>query len=321
MKGILIRSFGDPDVLRLEELNDLVPSGNQVLVRVKAIGVNPVETYIRSGNYPALPELPYTPGKDAAGVVEAVGSDVTRWKTGDSVYTAGSISGTYAEYTLVDELDLGALPDHVAFDQGACLWTPYATAYRALFQKASASTDDLVLIHGASGGVGLAAVQWCKQKGIRVFGTASTAEGRELVLQQGANAVFDHSAENYLEEIDHAARPGGVTVIIEMLANKNLQSDFQVLARFGRIVVVGNRGSLDFNPRVIMGKDASIFGMTLFNSSYAERQVIHTAIYEGLQHGALKPVISHTFPLAEAAAAHHEVIEGKAAGKIVLIPS
>ncbi len=319
MKAILVHEFGPPEVMNIEDVETPRPTGTQVLVRVEAIGVNPVETYIRSGNYPSVPPLPYTPGKDASGVVESVGESVTKWKAGDRVYTANSLSGTYAEYTLCDETQLAALPDNVTFEQGAGVFTPYATAYRALFQKAHAVSGETVLIHGASGGVGIATVQWAKNAGLKVFGTASSDAGKTLVANQGADAVFDHSQDGYLAAIKDAAGGMGVDVIIEMLANVNLQKDFEVLAMFGRITVVGNRGSLDFNPRVIMGKDATVTGMALYNAPQQDFDEIHVAIQDGLSKGYLNPIISHTFPLSEAAMAHREVIESKSQGKIVLV--
>ena len=318
MKAIVVREFGDPEVMKFEEVETPTASGTQVLVRVEAVGVNPVETYIRSGNYPAVPPLPYTPGKDAAGIVESIGENVTEWKSGDRVYTANSLSGTYAEFTLCEEAQLGRLPENVSFEQGAGVFTPYATSYRALFQKAKALSGDTVLIHGASGGVGIAAVQWAKNAGLKVFGTASSEEGQRLVADQGADAVFDHSQDGYLAAIKEASGGEGVDVIIEMLANVNLQRDFDVLAMFGRICVVGNRGSLDFNPRVIMGKDATVTGMALYNAPQADFDEIHAAIFEGLSAGYLSPVINRTFPLSDAAEAHRTVIEDKSAGKIVL---
>ncbi len=320
MKAIIVHEFGSPEVMNVEEVATPDATDTEVLVRVKAIGVNPVETYIRSGNYPSLPSLPYTPGKDSAGIVEALGNSVTKFKVGDSVYTADSLTGTYAEFTLCEEKDLGVLPENVGFEQGACIWTPYATSYRALFQKACARAGETVLIHGASGGVGIAAIQWAKHSGLKVFGTASSEAGKRLVASQGADAVFDHSRDGYLTEILDATGGRGVNVIIEMLANVNLRKDFEVLAMFGRITVVGNRGSLDFNPRVIMGKDATVNGMALYNSSQAEREEIHAAIFDGLNNRYLEPVVSRTFSLADAAKAHYEIMENKASGKIVLIP-
>ncbi|HRH44138.1 MAG TPA: NADPH:quinone reductase [Pyrinomonadaceae bacterium] len=318
MKAIIVSEFGLPEVMKLEEISTPKPDANQVLVEVKAIGINPVDTYVRSGIYPTLPNLPYTPGKDAAGIVEAIGENVTKVKVGDRVYTADSMSGTYAEFCLCKENQVGNLPENISFEQGAGIFVPYATSYRALFQKAKAQKSETVLIHGASGGVGIAAVQWAKNQGLTVIGTASSEAGKELIKKQGADFVFDHSTENYLQDILEATDKKGVDIILEMLANVNLVKDFNVLAKYGRIVIIGNRGSLEFNPRLTMGKDAIIYGMALFNFSTSEEKEIHEAIYQGLTEGFLNPIVGKTFLLTQAAEAHHEVIESKAFGKIVL---
>ncbi|MEK7725238.1 MAG: NADPH:quinone reductase [Acidobacteriota bacterium] len=318
MKAIRIKEFGLPEVMKLEEIPVPEITANQVLIKVKAAGVNPVDTYIRSGNYAGLPKLPYTPGKDAAGIVEAIGENVTKLKAGDRVYTADSVSGTYAEFVVCKENQVNHLPENVSFEQGAGVFVPYATSYRALFQKAKVQSGETVLVHGASGGVGIAAIQWAKNAGLTVIGTASSEAGKKLITEQGADFVFDHSDENYLQKILEATENKGADVILEMLANVNLVKDFDVLAKFGRIVVIGNRGSLEFNPRLTMGKDATIYGMSLFNFSSEEEAEIHGEIFKGLEKGYLNPIVGKTFPLAEAAKAHHEVIESKAFGKIVL---
>jgi NADPH2:quinone reductase len=318
MKAIVVKEFGAPEVMRLEEVSTPTLNKNQVLVRVKAAGVNPVDTYIRGGQYASKPNLPFTPGKDAAGIVEAVGERVDRVKVRSRVYTAGSVSGTYAEFALCEENQVWALPDNISYEQGAGVFVPFATAYRALFQKGRAEKGETILVHGASGGVGSAAVQWAKNFGLKIIGTASSESGKTLVKEQGADFVLDHSAENYLEEIKQITDGKGVNIILEMLANENLTKDFEVLAMFGRVVVIGNRGSLEFNPRLVMGKDAAIYGMSLFNALPADFQEIHDAIYEGLLEGYLNPIVGKTFPLAQAAQAHHEVMETKAFGKIIL---
>ena len=320
MRAIVVREFGQPEVMQIEDVELPEPAGTQVLVRVHAAGVNPVDTYLRTGIHAHAPKLPYTPGKDGAGIVEAVGPDVTKFGPGDRVYTAGSISGTYAEYSLCDESQLGLLPDNVSFEQGAGVWTPYATSYRALFQKANAMPGETVLIHGASGGVGIAAVQWAKHAGLTVIGTASSDEGRALVLEQGADAVFDHSDEDHLSAIHDHTGGKGVEIIIEMLANVNLERDFEAINMFGRIVIVGNRGSLTFTPRQAMTKETTIYGMSLFNSPKDKLAEIHEKIGEGLASGFLSPVLTASFPLADAPLAHHEISGSKANGKIVLIP-
>ncbi len=320
MKAIVVREFGGPNVLKLEDVPTPVPDARQVLVKIEAAGVNPVDTYLRSGNHAHAPSLPYTPGKDGAGVVEQIGDGVTEFKPGDRVYTAGSISGTYAEFSLCKVTHLGRLPDNVTFEEGAGVWTPYATAYRALFQKAVAKAGETVLIHGASGGVGIAAIQWAKNSGLTVFGSASSDEGKKLVADQGADYVVDHTDDGHLEEVRTLTDGRGVDVIVEMLANVNLQNDFDALAMFGRVTVVGNRGSLDFNPRMIMGKDATVYGMSLFNAPAKAAQEIHRSIFDGLERNYLKPVIGESIALGDAPRAHQQVIESKAFGKIVLVP-
>ncbi len=320
MKAIVVREFGAPEVMRIEDVETPRPVGTQVLVKIAAAGVNPVDTYLRTGIHAHAPKLPYTPGKDGAGIVESIGEAVTKWKTGDRVYTADSLSGTYAEYSLCEEAQIGSLPDSVTSEQGAGIWTPYATSYRALFQKAGAKAGEKILIHGASGGVGLAAVQWAKMKGLTVIGTASSAEGKQLILDNGADHVFDHTDAEHFAQIQSVTDRKGVDVMVEMLANVNLEDDFQCLAMFGRIVVVGNRGSIEFTPRLAMTKDATIYGMSLFNSPQIDRDQIHAAIFDGLRQGILNPYVRESMPLVDAPRSHREVIESKGSGKIVLVP-
>jgi NADPH:quinone reductase len=318
MKAIIVREFGAADVMILEEAATPEPRENQVLVRIKAAGVNPVDTYIRSGVYAQKPDLPYTPGKDGAGIVESVGERVSKFKAGDRVLTADAGSGTYAEYAVFDENQLIKLPENVSFEQGAGVFVPYATAWRGLFEKAHAKAGETLLVHGASGGVGTAAIQWAKNAGLTVIGTAGSEEGLKLVKEQGADFAVDHSKANYLDEILEITGGKGVEIILEMLANVNLQKDFDVLARFGRVVIIGNRGSLEFNPRAIMSKDASVFGLSLFNAPDEVMEEIHAAIFDGLKAGFLKPVVGKSYALEAAVEAHRAVIEEKAFGKIVL---
>ncbi|MEI6193536.1 MAG: NADPH:quinone reductase [Verrucomicrobiota bacterium] len=320
MKAIRVDQFGEPDVLRLVELPIPQPTGGQVLVRVHAIGVNPVENYIRSGNYARKPALPYTPGSDAAGVVEAVGDEVGMFKPGDRVYTAGTVSGSYAEFALCDLSQVHPLPANVSFAQGAAIGVPYATAYRALLQRGQAVAGETVLVHGASGGVGVAAVQLARAHGLKVLGTAGTERGRQLVLEQGAHQVFDHGASGDLEEIIQATGSRGVDMILEMLANRNLAEDLKLLAPGGRVVVIGSRGRVEIDPRDAMTREADIRGMVLMNTPPVELSRIHTALCEGLASNTLRPVISREFPLGEAPQAHLAVMQAGANGKIVLIP-
>lgn len=319
MKAIVVREFGAPEVLKLEETVGLQPNETQITVEIKAAGVNPVDTYVRAGNHATAPPPPFTPGKDGAGIVSEIGAKVTKFKTGDRVYLANSVSGTYAECALAEENQIHKLPDNISFEQGAGVAVPYATAFWGLFEKGEPETGETVLIHGASGGVGIAAIQHAKHFGLKIIGTASSDEGKKLIEEQGADLVFDHSAPDYLDEILEATGGRGADVILEMLANVNLNNDLNIVAKKGRIVVIGNRGEITINPRLIMNKDSAIRGFSLHNLTDAEMETIHVALYEGLAGGWLVPVVGKTFPLSQAAEAHRAVIEKKAFGKIVLL--
>ncbi|MBI3928898.1 MAG: NADPH:quinone reductase [Armatimonadetes bacterium] len=319
MKAIRVSRFGEPDVLVLEDCADPVPGPGQVLVRLSAIGVNPVDTYIRSGTYGERP-LPYTPGTDGAGVVEAVGSEVSHPVPGDRVYAAGSVTGTYAELALCQASQVHPLPDNVGFEQGAALNVPYCTAYRALFQRGGARPGERLLVHGASGGVGVAALQWARAAGLQVVGTAGTPEGLRLVAEQGAHHVLDHHAADLLESVMAWSGGQGVDLILEMLANRNLDRDLDLLARGGRVVVIGSRGRVEIDPRKTMTRDADVRGMSLWNASDADLRSIRAALGAGLESGVLRPLVGRRLPLAEASRAHRLVLEPGALGKIVLIP-
>jgi len=320
MKAIRVHEFGGPEVLKLEEVSNPSAAPGQVVVGVKAAGVNPVDIYIRAGTYTFKPSLPYTPGMDGAGVVEAVGQGVTRAKEGDRVYLAGTLTGAYAQKTVCAETQVHRLPAKITFPQGASVNVPYATAYRALFQIGHARAGETVFIHGASGGVGVAAVQLARAAGLNVIGTASTPKGRELVLREGAHHTLDHRAAGYLDEFRSLTGGRGADVIIEMLANVNLGKDLPLLAARGRVVVVGSRGPVEINARDIMGRDGSIRAMSLLVAPPEELTGIHAAIYAGLENGTLRPVVGQEIPLADATRAHKSVMEPGAHGKIVLLP-
>jgi NADPH2:quinone reductase len=305
--------------MQLEEMPDLRPGPGQVMIRVKAAGVNPTDTYTRAG-MSRKPPLPYTPGIDAAGIVESVGEGVTGVRVGARVYVSGTISGAYAEQALCDQSQVHPLPEKVSFAQGAAINVPYATAYRALFQIAKAAPGEIVLVHGATGGVGIAATQLARAAGMRVIGTGGTEKGRNLVIEEGAHHVLDHHAPSYLSQIQALTQGHGVDVVLEMLANVNLDNDLRVLAMGGRVVIIGSRGRIEIDPRDAMIRDASILGMLLFNTTQAEVSSIHAALVAGLEDGTLRPVIGREMSLAEAPRAQRDIMEPGAYGKIVLIP-
>jgi NADPH2:quinone reductase len=307
--------------MRIEEVPDPQPGPGQVVVQIRAAGVNPVDTYIRASGYTAKPPLPYTPGMDAAGMIEAVGEGVTKVSAGDRVYVGGSLSGTYAEKALCQDSQVHRLSDNVSFEQGAGVFVPYATAYRALWQIGHGVPGETVLVHGATGGVGTAAVQIARAAGFIVFGTGGTEEGRKLVREQGAHHVLDHRAPDYLQKGMELTGGKGFDVILEMLANVNLEKDLGVVAKRGRIMVIGNRGRIEIDPRQAMGKESAIRGVQLMASTEHEMATIHAALIAGLENGTLRPIVGKTFPLAEAPQSHKAVMEPGAHGKIVLLPT
>jgi len=319
MKAILVHQFGGPEVLKLEEIPTPKPAAGQVLVRIHAAGVNPYDTYMRAGTYAVKPPLPYTPGSDGAGVVEAIGDGVKKVRPGDRVYTAKTVTGAYAEYALALEEQVHALPVKISFGQGAGVWVPYGTAYHALHHSAEAHASETVLVHGASGGVGSAAVQMAKAMGLTVFGTAGTQKGIDLAKREGAHQVFDHSKAGYQEEILKASGGRGVDIVLEMLANVNLSADLKLLAIDGRVIIIGNRGEITINPRDLMLRRASARGFTLWAITPAEEAEIHAGLIAGLENGTLRPVVGKELPLADAVRAHKEILEPGASGKIVLV--
>ena len=324
MKAILVREFGGPDVLKLEEVPDPTAGAGQVKVRIHAVGVNPYDTYMRAGGYAITPDLPYTPGADASGVIDQVGGEAGAWQVGDRVYISGTAigkaHGAYAELAVCEAAQVHRLPARITFAQGAGIFVPYVTAWRALFGRANARAGDTVLIHGASGGVGIAATQFAVAAGLTVIGTAGTDEGLAVVRKQGARHAINHRSDGYLDQITSATGGRGPDVILEMLANVNLDHDLTIVAPGGRIVVIGNRGRVEIDARKIMGKDCAVYGLALWGIPPDEIRRAHQAIIAGLESGALNPVVGKEMPLADAAKAHVAVMEPGAHGKIVLIP-
>lgn len=308
--------------MKLEDVPNPTPTADQVLVRIRAAGVNPVDTYIRSGTYARKPPLPYTPGSDAGGEIEAVGANVKGLAVGDRVYVHGTAvaqQGTYAERAVCRPTQIHKLTSRTSFAQGAAMGVPYGTAYRALFHRAAAQPGETVLVHGATGGVGIAAVQIAHAHGMRVIGSGGTDQGLQIVRENGADIVVNHRDPGYLEHIPRATDGRGVDVILEMAAHINLDKDLSLLALHGRVAVIGNRGRVDIDPRQAMSRDATVLGMTMFNATETELASIHAALVAGLANGTLNPVIGREIPLADAPKAHEAVMEPGALGKIVLV--
>lgn len=320
MKAIRVHEFGGPQVLKVES-NVPVPAygDSQVLIRVGSAGVNPVDTYIRMGLFAQLPTLPYIPGRDGSGTIEKVGNQVENLKVGDRVFFSGA-SGSYAQYVACESHSVFRLADRLTFAQGAALGVPYFTAYRAIFIKGKAKAGDKVLVHGASGAVGLAACQMAKAHGMTVVGTAGTPQGMELVKDNGAHLVFNHREKGYLEQAAEAVGGEGFDVIIENASDVNLGSDLTIISAGARVVVVGNRGNVEISPRFLMTEEASIVGCALFRSTPEEWRETSAAVVAGVEMGFLTPVIDKEYSMEDVQEAHANVLshEGGSRGKLVL---
>lgn len=324
MKAIRAHSFGGPEVLQLDDIDDPVPGPGEVVIDVAAAGVNPADTYMRDGTYAIVPDLPYIPGGDAAGVISAVGADVAGYAVGDRVFagTAQSfdLTGCYAEKLKRRADQVAPLPDNVGFAEAAAFGVSYTTAHYALFARGDAKRGETVFIHGASGSVGTSAVQLAKRAGLTVIGSGGTAKGLDLIREVGADHAVDHTQEGYLDDVRRLTGGAGPQLILEMLANVNLAADMDLAAKYGRIIIIGNRGEITIVPRVAMMKELDIRGIALWNSSPEQMKPILDDILAGVAEGKLKPIIGREMPLAEAAAAHVAVLEPGAHGKIVLVP-
>jgi NADPH2:quinone reductase len=324
VKAILVHEFGGPDKLTLHEVPDPEPGPGQIRVRLHACGVNPYDTYQLTGNYMLKPALPYTPGADGAGVVDRLGDGVTSHAVGDRVYICGTATnrsyGAYAEYAVCEPGQARHLPERLSFAQGAAIGVPYATAWHAVMHVSGARPGDTIFIHGASGAVGLAAVQVARNAGLKAIGSAGTRDGVALVAAQGATLAVNHREEHYLDAVTEATGGRGPDAIVEMLANVNFDRDLALLARGGCLVIVGNRGRTEVDARQIMGKGLTVCGFALWNLGGDEVARAHCGLAPGFAAGTLTPVVGTELPLADAAQAHQQVMAPGARGKIVLIP-
>lgn len=320
MQAVRVHNFGGPEVLKIESVPIPEMCENEILVRVICAGVNPVETYIREGQYSRLPDLPYTPGSDAAGYVQQIGTAVTSLKVGDRVFVAGPSfnAGSYAEYIVTDETYVFPLHHKMSFAQGASLGVPFFTAYKALMQGAGAMPGETVLIHGASGAVGTAAVQIARANGLTVVGTAGTKDGMNVVSNCGAHHVYNHNHKNYDKKmVEHLGT--GFDIIIEHLANINLARDLQMVKENARVMVVGCRGSVNINPRQMMMSEVTLQGVSLSSSSPEDWKKMGAAIVAGIESGWVNPVVNRAYDLEEVQQVHYDIIHSKGAkGKLVL---
>ena len=327
MHKLTVQAFGDiatdtPPRVAVVQADDAAPGPGELAINLKAAGVNPVDAYIARGTYAIKPDVPYTPGMDAAGVVAAVGEGVTNRDVGDRVWLAGTadgkVKGAYANRCICKDTAAFPLPDDLSFAQGAAINVTHVTAYRALHDVGRCERGQSVLIHGATGGVGLACVQLARMAGLDIWATGGSEAGRQLLVDQGvpADQVIDHHAADHLAALPEE----GVDLIVEMLANVNLPTDLDHIASHGKIVVVGNRGEATIDARKLMGTQASITGLTYWSDGDAAVGRALAAIAAGVSDGHLRPVVDREFPLADCLDAWRHVLEGTSGGKVVLIP-
>ena len=315
-RRVRVHEFGSSSVLKLESFDadkDLKCADDQLVVEIHAVGINPVETYIRSGQYASLPELPYTPGKDGAGCVYRVGALVTSFKPGDRVWITGTLSGSYAEYCLCSCSDVHSLPAHLSFEQGACLGIPYRTAYRALKSLGNAQAGKSVLIHGATGGVGTACLQLARTIGMGpIIATTSSVDTTiiQSLKDDGADIVTTHGNSELGILVD---------LIVENLASANLGTDLKLLKKGGCVIVVGSRGEVTINPRDLMRCEGSIRGMVGAGSN-EDKIAADAAIQSGIESDQLIPRVGTVFTLDEISLAHDEVIQHTSCkrGKVIV---
>lgn len=317
MKAMQVNDYGPASDLTLVEVDKPSINSDQILVQVGAAGVNPVDTYIRSGinNYTA--SFPHTPGNDGAGTIVEVGNNVTEFQIGQRVYFSRNLTGSSAEYAVTLPTHTFPLANALSFAEGACLGVPYTTAHRALFGRAHAQAGDKVLVHGATGAVGLATVQLALAAGMDVVASAGTYEGANLLRAQGVKTVIMHNEVGYLTPFQSLDQ--GFDVIIEMLANHNLDQDLKALAFGGRVAVIGNRGTVEINPRDLMARDAAVMGVALANIKPFELKRIAQAMLPLFEKGVLKPVIRKEYALNELADAHEDVLKSGAQGNLVIV--
>lgn len=319
MRAIRIQEYGGPEVLKIEEVPMSKPAQGQALVRLAAAGVNFIDVYQRRGTYPV--KLPYIPGLEGAGVVEAVGEGVNLVKKGDRVAYVHA-PGSYAEQSLVDAEALIPLPADLSFEQGAALPLQGMTAHYLMHEFRKVKAGDVILIHAAAGGMGLLLVQWAKHLGAKVIGTTSSEEKAKIAKEAGADEVILYTKQDFVEEVKQITGGHGADLIIDGVGKTTFAGNLEAAALRGNVVIFGAAsGPADpILPNKLMVKSLTISGGSLFNYILTKDERIWRAkaVIEGIQRGWLKLHIDHVFPLQEAPEAHRMLEERKTTGKIIL---
>ena len=322
MKALLCKTLGPASGLVLEEVASPLPKPNEVLLDVRAAGVNFPDTLIIEGKYQFQPALPFSPGGEAAGVVAAVGEKAGAFKVGDRVMALTGW-GAFAEQVAVPAYNLLPIPAGMDFTTAAAFGMTYGTSMHALHQRGRLQPGETLLVLGASGGVGLAAVEIGKAMGARVIAAASSAEKLAVAKAAGADELIDYSAGSLREEIKRLTGGNGVDVIYDPVGGELFEQAVRGLAWNGRLLVVGFASGVipQLAANLVLLKGAAVLGV--FWGAFAQRQPQDNAanfqqLFAWYAEGKLSPLVSHTYPLAEAGAAIDKLGQRQAVGKLVV---
>ncbi|TWI52878.1 NADPH:quinone reductase [Halalkalibacter nanhaiisediminis] len=318
MKAVVYEQYGDPAVLKVSEVEKPTIKPNQVLIKVKASGINPVDTYFRKG-IRQVDSFPYIPHFDVSGVVSEVGSEVENIKIGDHVW-ATNAKGASAEYVAVASNFVFPLHADLPYADGAALAMPFMTAHLALHFKGNLQENESVLIFGAAGAVGHAAVQLAKQAGAHVIATAGNAEKAEIARKAGADHVIMYKEEDIVARAMELTNNEGIDLILDMSLSENIEKDLEMVTVGGRIVTIGspvnNTPTLPW--RQLNMKNASLLGILLFTAPLKELTRAGKEISESFSNGMLTAHIGKIFPYTEAASAHQLLEQKEVNGRIIL---
>ena len=326
MKAVVVREFGPPESIRVEDFPAPQPGDDQVLLDVHAAGVNFPDMLVMAGKYQTLPPRPFVPGKECAGVVAAVGKSVTSCKPGDRIL-AWMEYGAFAEQAVAPQANCFVLPEPMTFEEGACFALVHQTAHFALVERADLRAGEIVLVTGATGGVGLAAVQIAKALGATVVAAVSTPEKAEIAWRNGADHVIDVSVPNLRDGLREQLRcaTGGrdADVVIEQVGGDLFDAALRAVAWSGRLVVVGFAGGRipEIKANYLLVKNIGVLGLQI--SDYRDRHPkamrrVMAELFDLYDQGSLTPVVSQVYPLRDFAAAFAAIAERKAIGKLAL---
>ena len=327
MKAIQIREFGDASVLQMAEVPEPRASQGEVLVEVKAAGVNFADILMRRGGYSVHREPPWVPGFEAAGVVIETGAGVTEWKPGQRVMgtVLRETCGCYAERAVMPAWLLLPVPEALSFEEAAAFPEVFITAYLALHVFGHVAEGESVLIHAAGGGVGTAAIQLAHALGARVFAAGGSDEKLKKVKSLGADVLINYRSHDFLKELKKVTDGKGVDVILESIGGDIFEKSLECLNPLGRLVVFGSSSSKasTVKARDIMSGMFSVAGFSFGKLSVVRPALIREcmqAVMAFLARGQVHPLVGHVYPLKEAAAAHELIANRANFGKVVLVP-